>query len=133
MNEDGFALDKTFVHLGLGPTAVALPNFRWDHEYLEEYSRRFAADGDDGRLVCITPQTQTWTSWERHPAGDEVVVLLSGRMDVIQDLPDGRLVMELLPGRAIINPKDVWHTSDVHEPGDALFITPGARTQHKDR
>ncbi len=133
MKEDGFALNKTFVHLGLGPIAVALPDFRWDQEYLEEYSRDFAADGAEGRLVCITPQTETWTSWERHPAGDEVVVLLSGKVDVVQDLPDGRRVVELLPGRAVINPRDVWHTSDVHEPGDALFITPGAGTQLKDR
>ena len=133
MSEHGFALNKTFVHLGLGPTAMALANFSWDRHYLAEYSRRFAADGADGRLVCITSETESWTSWERHPAGDEVVVLLSGRVDVVQDLPDGRRVVELMPGQAIINPRDVWHTSDVHEPGEALFITPGAGTEHKDR
>ena len=26
----------------------------------------------------------------------------------------------------MINPKGVWHTSDVHEVGSALFVTPGA-------
>ncbi|MGO9560576.1 MAG: cupin [Acidimicrobiales bacterium] len=133
MTEEGFALNKTFVHLGLGPIAVALPNFSWDQECLQDYSRRFAADGAEGRLVCITPQAETWSSWEPHPAGDELVVLLSGQVDVIQELPDGHLVVELLPGQAVINPGDVWHTSNVHEPGDALFITPGAGTQHKDR
>ena len=99
MTEEGFALNKTFVHLGLGPIAVALPNFSWDQECLQDYSRRFAADGAEGRLVCITPQAETWSSWERHPAGDELVVLLSGQVDVIQELPDGHLVVELLRAR----------------------------------
>lgn len=29
--------------------------------------------GGEGRLVMIGPEEATWTSWERHPAGDEVV------------------------------------------------------------
>jgi hypothetical protein len=27
----------------------------------------------------------------------------------------------------------VWHTADVHEPGDALFITPGQGTENVPR
>jgi hypothetical protein len=27
----------------------------------------------EGRLVMTGPEEATWTSWERHPAGDEVV------------------------------------------------------------
>ena len=26
-----------------------------------------------------------------------------------------------------------WHTADVHEPGSALFITPGRGTEHRPR
>ena len=29
--------------------------------------------------MMIGPEEATWTSWERHPAGDEVVVALSGQ------------------------------------------------------
>ena len=53
------------------------------------YQERFAGDGDEGRLVCVIPQEATWDSWERHPAGEEVVVLLSGRVDLVQEL-DGQ-------------------------------------------
>ena len=81
----------------------------------------------------MTPQTQTWTNWERHPAGARGGGAAVGRVDVIQELPGGQHVVELRPGQAVINPKGIWHTSDVHEPGDALFITPGAGTEHKDR
>jgi mannose-6-phosphate isomerase-like protein (cupin superfamily) len=128
-----FDLRSTYVHLGLGSVAVPLPDFAWTEEYLDAYTRRFESDGDEGRLVVVSPQRDTWANWERHPAGDELVVLLSGRLDVTQDLPDGERTLELRPGQAIINPKGVWHTSDVHEPGEALFITPGAGTEHRPR
>ncbi|MGA2529274.1 MAG: hypothetical protein ABSG36_08960 [Acidimicrobiales bacterium] len=133
MTDSGFSLEETFVHLGLGAQAVALPDFTWDQQCLDDYTARFAGDGDEGRLVCVSAQGQTWTVWERHPAGDELVVLLTGWIDVTQDMPKGPRIVELRPGRAMINPKGIWHTSDVHEPGTALFITPGARTEHKAR
>lgn len=65
-----FDLSSTHVHLGLGATAVAIPEFCWTPESLQAYGDRFAADGDEGRIVCIVPQEATWDSWERHPAGE---------------------------------------------------------------
>jgi uncharacterized cupin superfamily protein len=126
-----FDLARTFVHLGQGSTATPLPDFEWSAEHLEAYRRRFAADGPDGRLVCVIAQDATWDGWERHPAGEEVVYLLSGRVDIVQDLDGAHHVVELRPGDAIINPTNVWHTARVHEPGMALFITPGDGTEHR--
>jgi len=128
---EGFDLSSTFVHLGNGSTATPLPGFTWSTEYLRAYEARFAADGDEGRLVCVTAQEATWDSWERHPAGDEVVVLLSGRVDVVQEVDGTERVVELRAGEAMVNPRNVWHTARVHEPGRALFITPGAGTEHR--
>jgi quercetin dioxygenase-like cupin family protein len=128
---DAFDLTQTFVHLGLGSQAIPLPDFTFSAEYLAGYEARFEADGAEGRLVCISEQSATWDSWERHPAGEEVVILLSGRIDLIQDLADGHRVIALTPGQAIINPANVWHTAHVHEPGQALFITPGRGTEHR--
>ncbi len=127
----GFDLARTFVHLGQGSTATPLPDFDWSAEHVEAYRRRFAADGKEGRLVCVTAQDATWDGWERHPAGEEVVVLLSGRVDIVQDLDGGHHVVELRPGQAMVNPVGVWHTARVHEPGLALFITPGDGTEHR--
>jgi uncharacterized cupin superfamily protein len=76
-------------------------------------------------------QDATWDSWERHPGGEEVVVLLSGRVDLVQELGGAEHVVELRPGQAVINPTGVWHTARVHEPGMALFITPGRGTEAK--
>jgi mannose-6-phosphate isomerase-like protein (cupin superfamily) len=128
-----FDLSKTVVHLGLGATTTDLPDFEWTQEYLEGYERSTAGDGDEGRLVVMSPHDHTWTSWERHPAGEELVVQLSGRSVLIQDLPDGERRLELGPGQAAINPKGVWHTADVVEAGRALFITPGRGTAHRPR
>lgn len=131
MDDQTFDLSRTFIHLGLGARAVPVPDFQWTAEFLEQYEREHAADGNEGRLVCVNDQRETWTSWERHPAGEEVVVLLSGRMDLVQDWPDGERVLALSPGHAAINPAGVWHRSVVREPGRALFITPGVGTEHR--
>jgi hypothetical protein len=67
-----FDLSEVYVHLGLGARAETLADFTWSEEYLRRYEAEHEADGDEGRLVMIGPQNATWTSWERHPAGDEV-------------------------------------------------------------
>jgi quercetin dioxygenase-like cupin family protein len=128
-----FDLSQVYVHLGLGARAKALPDFTWSEEYLQRYQAEHAADGDEGRLVMIGPERASWTSWERHPAGDEVVVALSGRQTLIQEVDGVQRRIELRPGQAVINPRGVWHTADIHEPGSALFITPGRGTEHRPR
>ncbi|HEY7105659.1 MAG TPA: cupin domain-containing protein [Acidimicrobiia bacterium] len=128
-----FDLHTTFVHLGLGARVLPLRDFQWSPEYLASYTARTEADGAEGRLVCLIRQDASWDSWERHPAGEELVVLLSGRVDLIQDLDGDHQVTELQPGLAVVNPPNVWHTADVHEPGDALFITAGRGTETRPR
>ncbi|HEX4434694.1 MAG TPA: cupin domain-containing protein [Acidimicrobiales bacterium] len=134
MTPDGgepFDLARTFVHLGLGSTATPLPGFEWSSEYISSYRSRVASDGKEGRLVCVIAQDATWDSWERHPAGEEVVYLLSGRVDIVQEIDGADHVVALRPGEAMINPTNVWHAARVHEPGLALFITPGDGTEHR--
>jgi len=76
---------------------------------------------------------RTWDVWERHPAGDELVVLLEGRVTLIQDLEGHEHGIEVQAGEGVINPCGVWHTADVHEPGTALYVTPGRGTEHRPR
>ncbi len=129
---DAFALDQTFIHLGLGVRALPLPGFSFTPDYLARYTEMSDSDGDEGRLVCIVlPGRHVRDSWERHPAGEEVVFLMSGRVDLVQEIDGGEHVVELHAGEAAINPPNVWHTARVHEPGRALFITPGRGTEHK--
>ena len=72
------------IHLGLGATAVAEPEFT-GMEWYDRYIERHGEDLDEGRLVSLFGFEESWTSWEMHPAGEEVVCCLQGRMTLHQD------------------------------------------------
>lgn len=121
------------VHLGLGAKAVAQPPFT-GMEWYEEYGKRNAADGVEGRLVSMHTFSESWDSWEMHPKGDEVVVCTAGSITLIQEHPDGRIERVTLdPGDYAINAPGVWHTADVEAAATALFITAGEGTEHRPR
>ena len=124
-------LEETFIHLGLGATAEAQPPFT-GMDWYEGYGARHGDDGAEGRLVSQYTFTESWDSWEVHPAGAEVVICTAGRMILIQEYPDGRGdTVALGPGDYAINPPGVWHTADVEGPATAIFITAGEGTQHR--
>ncbi|HLI44715.1 MAG TPA: cupin [Acidimicrobiales bacterium] len=126
-----FDVRSTFVHFGLGAVAVPLEGFSWEQEYLERYQRETELDGAEGRLLSVTPHTASWESWERHPAGDELVLVLSGLLTLVQEIEGAEHRITLGPMQAVINPRDVWHTADVLEVGEALYLTPGLGTQKR--
>jgi len=126
-------LSATPVHLGLGPVAVPVEDFAWSAEALTAYDDRFASDGDEGRLVTVGDITDDWQVWERHPAGDELVVCLSGRVRLVQEVDGEEVAIEVGAGEYVVNGPGVWHTADVIEPGQSLFITPGRGTDHRPR
>ena len=135
MSEDHGAIDLTTtpIHLGLGSRALPIEGFAWHPEVLEAYGAAVADDGPDGRLVMVFEGSASWDSWERHPAGAEVVICLSGRMTVIREIDGDHDRVELGPHEAMINPAGVWHTADVHQPGLFMTITPGLGTEHRPR
>ena len=126
-------LEERFIHLGLGAKAVEEPPFA-GMEWYEGYGARHAADGAEGRLVSQYAFTEDWTSWEMHPAGDEVVICTHGAMVLVQERADGeRAETALAAGEYAINPAGVWHTANVSESATAIFITAGEGTQHRPR
>jgi mannose-6-phosphate isomerase-like protein (cupin superfamily) len=121
------------VHLGLGARATAEPQFT-GFEWYESYGRRHSDDLDEGRLVSLFRFEESWTSWEMHPAGEEVVCCLQGQMTLHQELPDGtNATYELGAGEYAINPRGAWHTADAEAPVVALFITAGKDTKNRPR
>ena len=126
-------LDEAFIHLGLGATAKPQPPFT-GLEWYEAYGKRHGADGAEGRLVSQYEFTQSWDSWEMHPAGDEVVICTHGAMVLIQQFPDGRIeTVALAAGEYAVNPPGVWHTADIADHATAIFITSGEGTTHRPR
>ena len=84
-------------------------------------------------MVMVFEGSRSWDAWERHPAGDEVVICLSGRMTVIREIAGEHEPVGLGPYEATINPSGVWHTADLHEPVRFMTITPGRGTERRPR
>ena len=121
------------VHIGLGARVHAEPPFT-GMEWYAAYVDRHAGDGAEGRLVSAHRFTTSWDSWEMHPAGDELVLCMAGRITLHQEMADGSSArVTLNPGEYAINPPGCWHTADVEESADILFITAGWGTQHRPR
>lgn len=84
-------------------------------------------------LISCYEFTQDWASWEVHPAGDEVVILLSGQATLVLQREQGLEHIELRhTNDTCVIPSNIWHTAKISATTKLLFITPGAGTQHRD-
>jgi len=122
------------LHLGLGATAVVQPFFTGEMAWYMEYGARHGGDGAEGRLVTTHHFSESWTSWEMHPHGDEVVYCISGAITLRQQVEGANEThITLAAGDYAINAPGVWHTADVVGEAMCLFITAGLGTTHKPR
>ncbi|CAM5441987.1 Cupin domain-containing protein OS=Streptomyces cyaneofuscatus OX=66883 GN=G3I52_29720 PE=4 SV=1 [Streptomyces cyaneofuscatus] len=126
-------LRTTPVHLGLGSRAKPVEGFAWDPEVLQAYSAAVAADGAEGRMVAIFDGDGPGDHWERHPAGGELVVCLTGSVTVTRDMDGVPERVVLGPGEATVNPAGAWHAVDMAGPASILTITAGLGTDHRPR
>jgi mannose-6-phosphate isomerase-like protein (cupin superfamily) len=97
----------------------------------EELDRRF--DQFKGRLLVSSFSfDQSWSTWEVHPAGDEIVYLLSGEAALVLDRNGTEEIIHLRePGAFAIVPKGTWHTARTSVPTQMLFVTPGQGTDNR--
>lgn len=130
----GRDLTRFPIHLGLGASVKAEPEFTGDIGWYAAYVERHARDGSEGRLVSMHTFSESWDMWEMHPQGAEVVICVSGEITLHQEKQNGAArAVVLKPGRYAINEPGVWHTADVKGEATALFITAGLGTQHRSR
>lgn len=93
---------------------------------------------EQGLLCSAYSFAAPWPSWERHPTGAELVLLLKGAATLIleQDGIESRQLLQQT-GDFVLVPAGVWHTADpILDHNDLctlLFFTPGAGTEHKAR
>lgn len=85
-------------------------------------------------LVSTSSFERDWPTWEQHPNGDEIVILMKGAVDFMLETPDGLCKLEIRkPGEYAFVPKGTWHTASPLEPTTMLFITAGEGTQVRPR
>ena len=82
-------------------------------------------------LIASYEFTEDWPTWERHPAGDEIVMLLAGEAKLVLKTAAGdeQVVLDTA-GSYVIVPRNTWHTARVAEAARMLFITPGEGTEN---
>ena len=99
----------------------------------EQLDREF--EGFHGHLlVSMYAFDSDWSTWEAHPHGDEVVVLLSGVVDMVLDRGGRHETIRLAQaGDYVLVPKGTWHTARVAAAASMIFITAGEGTQHDPR
>lgn len=104
-----------------------------------EFWERLAADGElseqtgRGWLVAVFDMDKTWSSWEMHPDGDEIVHVEHGRIRMTLELDNRSDTVELGAGNTVVVPAGAWHTVEVIEPARALHVTFGRGTRHRPR
>ncbi len=91
-------------------------------------------DGFKGHTLVSAHQfSESWGVWEKHPQGDELVILLSGRAEMKLKSAAGEESTILdKPGALVVIPKDIWHTAIIDEPTTMLFVTPGEGTLNQE-
>lgn len=121
-------INSSFVVLDDANNAIPIAVGDRFYEKLEQQFGDFKGK----RLISHYTFEQDWDSWERHPAGEEFVCLLSGQVDFVLEQDEGEKIVSLnTPGQYIVVPRGVWHTARVYTSSSVLFITPGEGTQSR--
>lgn len=120
---------NTFLHVQDGGRAEPLPVTA---SFWADLSAGRYPQLEQGRLLSAYTFNEPWPVWERHPAGEEFVMLLSGTASFLLDMPGGEQVVRLdAPGAYVLVPRGVWHTATTVVPTTMIFLTPGAGTEHR--
>ena len=67
---------------------------------------------------------------EVHPDGDEILFLISGRVNVVFIEGDEEDI-EVGPGDGLVVPKGMWHRVDIIEPSQIVYLTPGPNNRFR--
>lgn len=62
--------------------------------------------------------------WERHDAGDEVLIVLAGRATFTATTAAGPQTLDVEPGDVLHVPAGTGHSAEVHEALEIVFLLP---------
>ncbi len=122
-------IQQTYLHVRDGGTTLPLPV---SETFWQELGSGAYPQLEQGRLMSAYTFSEPWAVWERHPAGEELVLLLSGAATLVLQEPRGeREVLLDAVGAYVLVPAGVWHTARTSVATTMLFLTPGAGTEHR--
>lgn len=121
-------IENDFVVLTPSKQANSITN---THDMYERLNTEYS-DFKGHELISCYSFSENWSTWEIHPHGDEIVMLLSGSATFILDVDGEKQHVHLSrAGEYAIIPRNTWHTAHVVDMARVLFITPGEGTRHK--
>lgn len=122
-------IQQTYLHVQDGGTTLPLPV---SATFWQDLGGGAYPQLEQGRLMSAYTFSEPWAGWERHLAGEELVLLLSGAATLVLQEPQGeREVLLETVGAFVLVPKGVWHTARTSVATTLLFLTPGAGTEHR--
>jgi len=120
---------STYLRLKPDSSIEKLP---FDDSFWPRLMRGELGDFHHEYLVTCYSYAADWPSWECHPHGDEIVLLVAGRARFVLETPDGNTKLELSqPGDYAFVPRNTWHTAKTDTPTTMLFITAGEGTLNR--
>jgi mannose-6-phosphate isomerase-like protein (cupin superfamily) len=122
-------IQHTYLHVQDGGVTLPMPV---SETFWQELSSGAYPQLEQGRLMSAYTFSEPWAVWERHLAGEELVLLLSGSATLVLQEPLGeREVLLNAVGAYVLIPTGVWHTARTTVATTMLFLTPGAGTEHR--
>jgi uncharacterized cupin superfamily protein len=97
---------------------------RTRHTSEAEAGPAFATLAEFGDGGIFAGSFQGESSWERHPAGDEIVQVLGGRTRLTILTGEGEQVLEMSAGHVTVVPKGCWHRFEAPEGVTVMTATP---------
>lgn len=120
---------RTYLHVqdGCRIASIEAPDSFWP-----DLAAGAFPELDRGRLMSAFAFSGAWETWERHPSGEELVMLLSGAVSLTLEEPGGTRTLQLTSlGSYVLIPANTWHTATADGESTLVFLTPGADTEHR--
>jgi Cupin domain len=120
---------RTYLHVSDGSriASIEAPDSFWP-----DLAAGAFPELDRGRLMSAFTFSGAWETWERHPSGEELVMLLAGHVTLTLDDPDGARCVQLTsPGSYVLIAPNIWHTATSEVESTLVFLTPGFGTEHR--
>lgn len=90
----------------------------------EDMADAFAVLSDYRDGAIYVGHYKGFSEWERHTAGDEIVMVLGGKTNLVLLTEEGEKSNHLVQDGVLVVPKNVWHRFDSPEGVQVLTVTP---------
>lgn len=124
-------LESTYLRLRPDATAEPLPV---GPDFWPNLMAGKLGDFHHEFLVTTHAFDASWTNWEMHPNGDEIICLITGSVDLTFERDGVKSALQLRnAGDFALVKQGTWHTADPLQATRLLFITAGEGTTHRPR